>query len=444
MSGMRPNKVNVLLVDDQPDKLLAYEVILGELGENLVKASSAREALAVSAQERRRRRADRRLHAGARRLPAGGDDPRASALPQDGDHLHLGHPSHRCRPAARLRDGRGRLRAGAGRAGSAARQGEGVRRAVPQDARARATEFASSSATSPSAPPSSKPRTRGSRRASRAGAWRSPPARWARGTGTSAPTNGDGTKASIAFSASSRRTFKITAEQYPRAHSSRRLERAARRSRAAWRRARARSRPNFACCGRTAKSAGASAPRPRASTAPAKWCASQRRHHRRHRPQGSRGAAGPAGARGRSSRPQCACRHPIDHPADARQNRRRLRRRRSKAASRRWRARIRCCRDSRWHGADLAHAGRRGTGALPRRRQDQVQRARTFRCSRQPRRAWRWRCTSSPPMRPSTARCRRPPARSPSTGNCSGDALTLHWAESGGPASSSRRRAVSA
>ena len=30
-------KVNVLLVDDQPDKLLAYEVILGELGENLVK-----------------------------------------------------------------------------------------------------------------------------------------------------------------------------------------------------------------------------------------------------------------------------------------------------------------------------------------------------------------------------------------------------------------------
>ncbi len=38
-------KVNVLLVDDQPDKLLAYEVILGQLNENLVKASSAREAL---------------------------------------------------------------------------------------------------------------------------------------------------------------------------------------------------------------------------------------------------------------------------------------------------------------------------------------------------------------------------------------------------------------
>src|ERR1700745_201931 len=39
------DKVNVLLVDDQPDKLLAYEVILGQLDENLVKAASAREAL---------------------------------------------------------------------------------------------------------------------------------------------------------------------------------------------------------------------------------------------------------------------------------------------------------------------------------------------------------------------------------------------------------------
>src|ERR1700746_460270 len=38
------DKVNVLLVDDQPDKLLAYEVILKELGENLIKTASAREA----------------------------------------------------------------------------------------------------------------------------------------------------------------------------------------------------------------------------------------------------------------------------------------------------------------------------------------------------------------------------------------------------------------
>ncbi len=36
--------VNILLVDDQPAKLLSYEVILRELGENLLKASSAQEA----------------------------------------------------------------------------------------------------------------------------------------------------------------------------------------------------------------------------------------------------------------------------------------------------------------------------------------------------------------------------------------------------------------
>ncbi|MGC1169130.1 MAG: response regulator, partial [Candidatus Acidiferrales bacterium] len=38
-------KVNILMVDDQPGKLLSYEVILGELGENLIKAHSGREAL---------------------------------------------------------------------------------------------------------------------------------------------------------------------------------------------------------------------------------------------------------------------------------------------------------------------------------------------------------------------------------------------------------------
>jgi signal transduction histidine kinase len=39
------DKVNILMVDDQPAKLLSYEVILGELGENLIKAHSGREAL---------------------------------------------------------------------------------------------------------------------------------------------------------------------------------------------------------------------------------------------------------------------------------------------------------------------------------------------------------------------------------------------------------------
>src|SRR6266853_220809 len=39
------NKVNILMVDDEPGKLLSYAVMLGDLGENLIKANSGREAL---------------------------------------------------------------------------------------------------------------------------------------------------------------------------------------------------------------------------------------------------------------------------------------------------------------------------------------------------------------------------------------------------------------
>lgn len=40
-------KVNILMVDDQQGKLLTYEAILSDLGENLIKATSGREALDV-------------------------------------------------------------------------------------------------------------------------------------------------------------------------------------------------------------------------------------------------------------------------------------------------------------------------------------------------------------------------------------------------------------
>ena len=56
-------KVNILMVDDQPGKLLTYEAILGELGENLIKASSGREALEYPAEDGHRRRADGCEHA---------------------------------------------------------------------------------------------------------------------------------------------------------------------------------------------------------------------------------------------------------------------------------------------------------------------------------------------------------------------------------------------
>jgi signal transduction histidine kinase len=42
-----PGPVNILMVDDQPAKLLSYEVMLEELGENLLKAGSGREALEI-------------------------------------------------------------------------------------------------------------------------------------------------------------------------------------------------------------------------------------------------------------------------------------------------------------------------------------------------------------------------------------------------------------
>ena len=43
----KDDRVNILMVDDQPAKLLSYEVMLGGLGENLIKANSAKEALEI-------------------------------------------------------------------------------------------------------------------------------------------------------------------------------------------------------------------------------------------------------------------------------------------------------------------------------------------------------------------------------------------------------------
>ena len=42
---MTNETINILLVDDQPSRLLSYEVMLGDLGANLVKAASGADAL---------------------------------------------------------------------------------------------------------------------------------------------------------------------------------------------------------------------------------------------------------------------------------------------------------------------------------------------------------------------------------------------------------------
>ena len=137
---MDHEKVNILLVDDQPAKLLAYEVILKELGRKSRGRDLRPGGAGIPAQERRRGHSGRRLHAGTGRLRTRRHDPRASALPEDRDDLHLGDSGQRHRPAARLRDGRGRLRSGPGHSGGAAREDQGVRRTVSQDPAAGAVQ----------------------------------------------------------------------------------------------------------------------------------------------------------------------------------------------------------------------------------------------------------------------------------------------------------------
>src|SRR2546427_12524798 len=46
-----PKKTNILVVDDRPEKLLAVEAVLGSLGQNIVRATSGKEALRCLLQE---------------------------------------------------------------------------------------------------------------------------------------------------------------------------------------------------------------------------------------------------------------------------------------------------------------------------------------------------------------------------------------------------------
>ena len=72
------DQANILMVDDQPGKLLSYEVILKELGENLIQARSATRGPRPAAAQRHRRRPDGRQHAGDRWLRARRHDAPAS------------------------------------------------------------------------------------------------------------------------------------------------------------------------------------------------------------------------------------------------------------------------------------------------------------------------------------------------------------------------------
>ena len=67
----RDERVNILLVDDRPENLLALEAILEPLGQRLVRAHSGEEALQVPADRRLRGDPARRADAGDERLRDG-------------------------------------------------------------------------------------------------------------------------------------------------------------------------------------------------------------------------------------------------------------------------------------------------------------------------------------------------------------------------------------
>ena len=62
------DRVNILLVDDRPDKLMALETVLAALGQNLVLAHSGTEALRHLLQQEFALDCPRRQHAGNGRL----------------------------------------------------------------------------------------------------------------------------------------------------------------------------------------------------------------------------------------------------------------------------------------------------------------------------------------------------------------------------------------
>ena len=134
------DKVNILLVDDQPSRLLSYEAILGELGQNLVRANSGQEALQRADEGRLRGGAARRQHARDGRIRNREPDSRSPALRENADHLRDRRQHHRVRPPEGLSARRRRLRLRAGRAGNSQEQSGGAGRTALQTSRTAAAE----------------------------------------------------------------------------------------------------------------------------------------------------------------------------------------------------------------------------------------------------------------------------------------------------------------
>ena len=192
----RDRRASVLLVDDEPDNLVALEAVLEPLGRELVQAASGEEALKLLLKRRVRGDPARRPHARPRRLRDGGADQAARADAPHADHLRdRDQQGHRAR-LPRLLRGRRRLPAQAVRPGRPALEGVGVRRAAtrrrPPWRRARSAS-GPRSPTRPAAWRSSLPRAAWCRRTARWRRWSAAPrttSRAAAGSRSSIPTSG--------------------------------------------------------------------------------------------------------------------------------------------------------------------------------------------------------------------------------------------------------------
>ena len=309
------DKVNILLVDDQPAKLLSYETILAELGENLIKAASAREALeqllkqeiAVILVDVCMPELDGfQLAAMIREHPR---------FQTHRHHFHFRHPSDRRGPPARLRDGRGRLRSGAGHSGGAAGQGQDFRGALSQDQTARAAKSGARASRR-----RANRRTGGLDRAADAERRSPQPGAGRRSDGLVGMGPGQrrlrlGRRAVPDFRRRPR-DVRRDRRQYQGVDSPRGLEASAERDQAGVaehaefpdRVSRLSSQWGDALVHRNR---GGERRRDRQHRA------HQRRDRRHHRPQGSRGAPGAAGARGRSPREKRPGIGAVDRAADA-------------------------------------------------------------------------------------------------------------------------------
>ena len=133
---MTKDPINILLVDDQPAKLLSYEATLQSLGENLIKAGSAREALEHLLKE------DIAIILSDVCMPELDGFELARMIR---NHPRFQHTAIIFVSAVALTDpdrvkGGGRLRASAGRPRSTSGQGAGIFRSLPEDPGARAPQ----------------------------------------------------------------------------------------------------------------------------------------------------------------------------------------------------------------------------------------------------------------------------------------------------------------